>query len=123
MTKSILIVIILLMPTLLISASVMNMNLKLEMYKFLNNYGVKADGRQCERKCLTFFSFCLKLRDIEGCLAEFETQIIGENSIEKDEFNQTTDLIEFPVSKEQLKVSFDESLESTCLILFLLQFV
>ena len=111
-----------------VDAMMNNMNLKIEMYKFTNNYGVKANGRccfasttnsnslgsaTCERKCLTFFRFCLKLKSnntiqnsgYEECLSEFETQIIGENTIEKVEFNQTTDLIEFPITNQQIKVN------------------
>ena len=90
-----------------------NRVLKLEMIKFSNNYGIKADRRccfastidndeRCERKCLTFFKFCLKTTtndDDSTCLSEFETQIIGENTIERDNFNQTTNLIEFPLQQ------------------------
>jgi hypothetical protein len=93
-----------------------NRKLRLEMYKFDNQYGIKSDRRccfddtltttTCGRKCSTFFSFCLKLKTNDECISNFETQIIGENIIEKDSFNQTTDLIEFPISNHQLQVSY-----------------
>lgn len=100
------------------------------MYEFSNIYGVKADRRccfddsltsssssastsmsnnKCIRKCSTFFRFCLKLNNenfkTSSCISEFETQVIGQNEINKEQFNQTTDLIEFPITNEQFKVS------------------
>jgi len=89
-----------------------DMNLRLELESFSNPNGVKFDNtccydstnenNMCMKKCSTLFKFCLRSLNDDGCISEFETQIIGENVITKEQFKLTTNSIEFPISNEHL---------------------
>ena len=85
-----------------------DMYLKLEMESFSNPHGIKHDFKPCfnltsgdrvAKKCLTYFRFCLSTTTASSqeCLSEFKTQIIGENTINSDQFRLTTNSIVFPI--------------------------
>jgi hypothetical protein len=86
--------------------------LSIELNKFNNQFGTMLDGERassivkCPReKCLTYFKFCL-MTTADGpasdtvCLSKFVTQIIGENVIDEEQFELTTNSIEFRVNRE-----------------------
>jgi hypothetical protein len=87
------------------------MNLKIGFQMFTNLYGVKYDRKccfdndvdsvdastaQCPRKCSTFFRVCMSASmtvvNENNCI---ETGIIGENSINADQFRLGVDSIRF----------------------------
>lgn len=80
-----------------------NLHLHLNMKSFSNPYGIELNGHQCANTgCETFFRFCLKLNvnDI-GCLATFETAILGQNSITSEQFKMTTNSVELQLNNQQ----------------------
>jgi hypothetical protein len=86
------------------------MNLKINLESFTNQYGVKSDRRccfentgtgddetsvACTQKCSTFFRICLAgdmNDDHKTCV---ETGVIGENSINSDQFGLGMDSVRF----------------------------
>ena len=102
-----------------------DMNLHIEMQAFENPLGIKLDNtccysrhmtRECVRKCATFFRFCLRTTRIgtskSNCLYEFNTDLIGMNSISKEQFSFTTDSIEFPIAAEHQNAPLQLSVEA-----------
>jgi hypothetical protein len=94
--------------TLLICEIKCNIMIHLEMDYFLNPNGVKFDNKLCrlgkDNKCLTSFRFCItSIEQNNECLSEFETQIIGENSINNEQFKLTTESIQFPLRSLQIE--------------------
>lgn len=82
-----------------------DLNINIRMSSFLNPYSVKLNGEQCTNgECNTFFRFCIKSASpeiSEPCKAEFESEIIGHNSINSEQFKLTTDLIQLGLKTEQ----------------------
>lgn len=82
-----------------------DLNINIRMSSFLNPYSVKLNGEQCTNgECNTFFRFCIKSASPvvnEPCKAEFESEIIGHNSINSEQFQLTTDLIQLGLKSEQ----------------------
>jgi hypothetical protein len=88
-----------------------NILINIEMNAFTNPNGIKIGNKLCrlgkDNKCLTSFRFCItSLEEDNQCLSEFQTQVIGENSIYQDQFKLTTDLIQFPITSFQINKNF-----------------
>ena len=85
-----------------------NILLSIEMDSFSNPNGVKIGNKVCQlgkdNKCVTSFRFCITSFEEESkCISEFQTQIIGENSINQEQFKLTTESIQFPLGSFQIK--------------------
>lgn len=82
-----------------------DLSLNVRMKSFLNPYGLTLNGVKCADRqgCTTFFRFCLKSSGMQNaeCKVEFESDIIGRNSITSDQFQLTTDLVELRLATVQ----------------------
>ena len=72
----------------LISMAHSEFNLNIRMHNFQNSN---------TKKHLTYFKFCLSEQansDVNQCLDAFQTQILGENTINADQFKLTTETVQ-----------------------------
>jgi hypothetical protein len=104
MNQIILVVVVLIVQFIQMTYGDISLNFKLE--NFENKFGLRQNGEPCDQstmKCLTFFKFCLKLNENSNqCLAEFKTDILGENEINEEQFKLTTDSIDFVLTNKYI---------------------
>lgn len=85
--------------------------LSIELNKFNNQFATMMttfeNGKCPMNKCLTYFKFCLltdarQTDDEPECLSKFVTQIIGENVIDQEQFQLTTNSIKFRLTRDMI---------------------
>lgn len=80
-----------------------DISLRLRLENFSNNFGLTQHNEPCtNNKCSTYFKLCLRAAQ-DNCVAEFRTELLGDNTISEQQFKLTTDSIEFLITNEYLQ--------------------